>query len=51
MEIFMKILLKLSVILTMLIPTYALGAEFKSTNEVIEETQKSDRSIYFGCPL
>ena len=42
----MKILLKLSVILTMLIPTYALGAEFKSTNEVIEETQKSDAPLY-----
>jgi len=46
MEIFMKILLKLSVIFTMLIPTYALGAEFKSTNEVIEETQKSDAPLY-----
>ena len=42
----MKILLKLSVIFTMLIPTYALGAEFKSTNEVIEETQKSDAPLY-----
>ena len=46
MEIFMKILFKLSVIFTMLIPTYALGAEFKSTNEVIEETQKSDAPLY-----
>ena len=42
----MKILLKLSIIFTMLIPTYALGAEFKSTNEVIEETQKSDAPLY-----
>ena len=42
----MKILFKLSVIFTMLIPTYALGAEFKSTNEVIEETQKSDAPLY-----
>ena len=42
----MKILFKLSVIFTMLLPTYALGAEFKSTNEVIEETQKSDAPLY-----
>ena len=42
----MKTLLKISVILTMLIPTYVLGAEFKSTNEVIEETQKSDTPLY-----